>query len=80
VPMRSTTTTIETNIPTDLLVDAVVASAAGAPGVLAISEGGPTGVVGTAASATGLLTGSADSGASAGVAGGFCGRADGRVP
>jgi hypothetical protein len=76
VPMRSTTTTIETNIPTDLLVDAVVA---GAAGVLAVSEGGPTGAVGTAASATGLLTGSADSVAAADVAAGFCGRADGRV-
>ena len=77
--MRSTTTTIETNIPTDLLVDAVVARAAGAAGVLAVSEGGPTGAVGTAASATGLLTGSADSGAAAGVAADFCRRADGRV-
>jgi hypothetical protein len=43
VPMRSTTTAIETNIPTDLLVDAVVA---GVNGVLAVSEGGPKGADG----------------------------------
>jgi len=79
VPMRSTTKTIETIIPTDLLMDAVVAGAAGAAGVLAVSEGGPTGAVGTAVSATGLPTGSAGPGAAAGVAAGLGGRADGRV-
>jgi hypothetical protein len=74
--MRSTTTTIETNIPADRPVEAF---AAGAAGVLAVSDGGPAGAVGTAASATGVLTGSAGVGAAAGVAAGFRGRADGRV-
>jgi len=74
--MRSTTTTIETNIPADRLAEVF---AAGAAGVLAVSEGWPTGAVGTAASATGVLTGSAGVGAAVGVAAGLRGRADGRV-
>ena len=55
--MRSTITTIETNIPADRLVGGLVGAAAGAAGVLAVSEDGLTGAVGTATSATGVLTG-----------------------
>lgn len=77
--MRSTTTTTETNNPADRLVDAFVAASAGATGVLAVSEDGPTGAVGTAASATGVLTGSAGAAAAAGVADDFRGRAGGSV-
>ena len=45
--------------------------AAGAAGVLAVSEDGPTGAAGTAASATGVLTGSADAAAAEGFDAGF---------
>jgi hypothetical protein len=75
--MRSTTTTIETNIPADRLVEIFAAGAAAV--VLAVSGGWPTGAVGTAASATGVLTGSAGVGAAAGIVAGLRGRADGRV-
>jgi hypothetical protein len=77
--MRSTTKTTETIIPADLLVEAVVAGTAGAAGMLAVAGGGPTGAVGTAASATDLLTGSAVAGSATVVAAGFCGCADGRL-
>jgi hypothetical protein len=73
--MRSTTTTIETNIPADRLVDALVAAAgAGAAGVLVVSEGGATG-----AAAEGVLTGSGGAVAAVGVSDGFRSRADRRV-
>ena len=78
--MRSTTTTIETIIPADLPVEAVVAgAAAGATAVLAVSGVGPTGSVGTAASATGLVTVSVGAGVATGVAAGFRDRADAGV-
>ena len=77
--MRSTTTTTGTSIPADRLVDAFGTAAAGAAGVLAVSEGGPTGSVGKTASATGVRTGSTGAGAAAGVAAGSRGRTDGRV-
>ena len=76
--MMSTTTIIAINIPADRPVEAFVT---GAAGVLAVSGGGPAGAVGTAASATGVLLGSAGAaaaaGVSAGVSAGFLGRADG---
>ena len=63
-------------IPADLMVEAVVAGAAGvAAGVLAVWVGGLTGAVGTA-SATGLLAVSAGAGAAVGVGACFRGRAD----
>jgi hypothetical protein len=68
--MRSTTTTIETNIPADRLVEAFVAGAAGAAGALVVSEGGPTG-----AAAAGVLTGSGGAAATVGVSDGFRSRA-----
>ena len=71
--MRSTTTTIETNIPADRLVEAFVA-AAGAAGMLVVSEGGATGAV-----AEGVLTGSGGAAATVGVSDGFRSRADRRV-
>ena len=71
--MRSTTTTIKTNIPADRLVEAFVA-AAGAAGMLVVSEGGATGAV-----AEGVLTGSAGAAATVGVSDGFRSRADRRV-
>jgi len=74
--MRRTTTTIETNIPADRLVEAFVAAGAGAGGVLAVCEGGPRGAVGTAASATGVLTGSAVAAAATGFDAGFRGPGD----
>ena len=78
--MRTTTTTIAINIPADRPVEAFVA---GAAGVLAVCEGGPAGGVGTAASATGVLLGSAGvaaaAGVSAGVSAAFLGRADDRA-
>jgi hypothetical protein len=74
--MRSTTTTIETNIHEDRLGAGFVA---GAAGVLAVCGGAPTGAVGANVSATGVLTGSAGAGVAAGVAAGFGGRSDGRV-
>ena len=74
--MRSTTTTIETNITADRLVEVFVA---GAAGVLAVSEGGATGAVGAAAAAAGVLTGSVGAAATAGVSDGFRSRADRRV-
>ena len=72
--MRSTTTTIETNIPADRLVEAFVAAAAGAAGILVVSEGGATGAV-----AEGVLTGSGGAAATVGVSDGFRSRADRRV-
>lgn len=75
--MRSTTTTRETNIhrdPPEALVAGLVAAAGG---VLAVSEGVPTGAAGAAA--TGVLTVSAGAAAAAGVADSFRGRADGGV-
>ena len=72
--MRSTTTTIETNIPADRLVEAFVAAAAGAVGVLVASAGGATG-----AAATGVLTGSGGAAATVGVSDGFRSRADRRI-
>jgi hypothetical protein len=74
--MRSTTTTIETTIPADRLAEVFGVAAAGASGVLAVSEDGPTGAVGTASSATGVLTGAAVAAAAAGFDAGFRGRAD----
>jgi hypothetical protein len=71
--MRSTTTTIKTNIPADRLVEAFVA-AAGAAGMLVVSEGGATG-----AFAEGVLTGSGGAAATVGVSDGFRSRADRRV-
>ena len=71
--MRSTTTTIKTNIPADRLVEAFVA-AAGAAGMLVVSEGGATGAV-----AEGVLTGSGDAAATVGVSDGFRSRADRRL-
>jgi hypothetical protein len=71
--MRSTTTTIETNIPADRPVEAFVA-AAGAAGIFAVSEGGPMG-----AAAAGELTGSGGAAATVGVSDGFRSRADRRV-
>jgi hypothetical protein len=69
--MRSTTTTIETNIPADRLVEAFGAAAAGAAGILAVSEGGPMG-----AAAAVVLTGSGGAAATVGVSDGFRSRAD----
>jgi len=77
--MRITTTTIEANINVDRPVGALVAVGAGAAGVLAVSEDGPAAAVGTGASATGVLTGSAGLAAAAGASAGFPGRADGRA-
>ena len=75
--MRSTTTIIATNIAVDRPLEAFVAAA----GVLAVSGAG--GAVGTAASATGVLLGSAGAAAAAGVSAGvsadFSVRADGRA-
>ena len=71
--MRSTTTTIKTNIPADRLVEAFVA-AAGAAGMLVVSEGGATGAL-----AEGALTGSGGAAATVGVSDGFRSRADRRV-
>jgi hypothetical protein len=71
--MRSTTTTIKTNIPADRLVEAFVA-AAGAAGMLVVSEGGATGAV-----AEGVLTGSGGAAATVGVSDGFRSRADRRL-
>lgn len=81
--MRTTTTTIEPNINVDRPVG-TLGTGAGATGVLAVSEDGPadavgTAAVGTAASAIGVLTGSAGFAAAAGIAAGFSGRADGRA-
>jgi len=76
--MRSTTT-IETNIAADRLVEVLGAAAAGAAGILVVSEGGPAGATGTTSSATGVLIGSAGAAAAEGVAAGFRGRAEGRV-
>ena len=73
MPTRSTTTTINTNIAADRLVEvlgATAAGATGATGVLAVSEGGPSGATGTTSCAADVLTGAA------GVAAGFRGRAD----
>ena len=70
--MRRTTTTIETNIPADRLVEAFVA--AGAAGMLVASEGGATGAV-----AEGVLTGSGGAAATVGVSDGFRSCADLRV-
>ena len=66
--MSSTTTTIATNIPAERPVEALVAA-----GVLTVCGGGPAGAVGTAASATGVLTGSAGAAAAAGVSADFLG-------
>jgi hypothetical protein len=73
--MSSTTTTIETNIPAERLVEAFVAAAGGAAGVVAVSEDGPTCAVGTA-SATGVLAGSAVAATAAGFDADFRERAD----
>jgi hypothetical protein len=75
--MRSTTTIIATNIAVDRPLEAFVAAGAG---VLAVSGAGAA--VGTAASATGVLLGSAGAAAAAGVSGvsaDFSGRADRRA-
>lgn len=74
--MRSTTTTIETNIHDDRLLAGFVT---GAAGVLAVSGGAPTGAVGANESATGVLTGLAGAGVAAGVTAGFGRRSDGLV-
>ena len=71
--MRSTTTTIKTNIPADRLVEVFVAAAGGA-GMLVVSEGGATGAV-----VEGVLTGSGGAAATVGVSDGFRSRADRRV-
>jgi hypothetical protein len=65
MPMRSSTTTIETSITVDLPMDGFGATEAGEAGAVEASEGGPKVLAVTAPSSAGLLTGFA--GAAAGV-------------
>lgn len=69
--MRSSTTTIETNISVDRLVDAFLTGTTCTGAALAVSTGGPKDAAGTAVSATGVTTGFAGAGMAAGLAAGF---------
>ena len=82
MPIRRTTTTIETNInvvrPVELFVAALAAGAAEVAGPLAASEGESTRAAGAVVSAKAVLAEAGADGAAM-VAAGFRGCSDGRV-